>query len=362
MELKERSVAEVTRAVLEDCRLSGDQSLLSREALSTLVRRAAGFLCPCPPSALVKSVVAALDGLVPADAEVVDSVETAVDALSSLGDLVERKVHRDSGFGADRALVYLGPPSFVERAGGVILILGIAPDSVPTLPTDLERDIERTGYIRRFGNGTSETIDALLAGGYRRLSDRAWLSIPRSESASEHSARAHSELAILGPSGPIPGLRIIDSATPPRFYRGRWLTPKRHTGCYVGRRPQAFGADLWCFVELLDGEPVRLLDFPPMNSTWRGCDHAWRLQAAIDYELGQPQRFSIRESMSDREATVDFFSPVPAWAERRWSFLGASAPAERCLFSFRFELADLDEEVQFMKNDLWLFDSAEGVG
>ena len=101
-----------------------------------------------------------------------------------------------------------------------------------------------------------------------------------------------------------------------------------------------------------------MLDFPPASSDWRGCDHAWRLQAAIDHELGHAQTFSHRDA--DGEHVLDFYSPVPAWAERRWLLIGESVPAERCLFSFRFDDADVDDEVQFMTRDLWLRDVAEG--
>ena len=80
----------------------------------------------------------------------------------------------------------------------------------------------------------------------------------------------------------------------------RWREVRADSGRFVARRDQAYGSNLWCYVELSNGEPQRLLDFPLAGSRWRGCDEAWRLQMAIDAQRGAPQRFRLQEDAERR--------------------------------------------------------------
>ena len=70
----------------------------------------------------------------------------------------------------------------------------------------------------------------------------------------------------------IPGLSLIDPTSSVRYYRGRWVQPQAQTGRFVGRRSQAYGADLWCYIEMDEGQPRRFLDLPLRGSRARGCD------------------------------------------------------------------------------------------
>jgi hypothetical protein len=147
-------------------------------------------------------------------------------------------------------------------------------------------------------------------------------------------------------------LQILDSAQPVTYYRGRWTAPKRQSGNFVARRPQEFGASLWCFVALQDGAPARLLDFPLKKSRWRGCDAAWHVQMALDRRLGHPQLYR-RRAVNDG-VRLDFFSPLPLWAERRLILFGRPIPPEKCLMSYWLPAGEAKVEERFLQDRLWL--------
>jgi hypothetical protein len=150
----------------------------------------------------------------------------------------------------------------------------------------------------------------------------------------------------------VEGLRVIDPTRAVDFYRGRWSSAESKSGRYVGRRPQAYGADIWCYVEVENGQPARLVDLP-VSGPLRGCDEAWLIQAAIDYVAGCPQRFTIR-MVDSGVVAVAFYSPLPSWAQRRWETVGGPFEMSGCLFSYRIDKEDLEEELDFLADRLWM--------
>ena len=78
------------------------------------------------------------------------------------------------------------------------------------------------------------------------------------------------------------------------------------------------------------------------------------LQAAIDAARGKPQRFKVRSASNETSRVVDFFSPVPLWAQRRWDAIGEPVPSSGCLFSYKFSTGELPQELEFIQEQLWL--------
>jgi hypothetical protein len=81
---------------------------------------------------------------------------------------------------------------------------------------------------------------------------------------------------------------------------------------------------------------------------------AWHLQQAIDSSLGHPQMYASRKGTSRETVVVDFFSPAPNWARRRWDYSGMPAFASKCLFSYVFASSRIDEELKFARERMWL--------
>ena len=58
---------------------------------------------------------------------------------------------------------------------------------------------------------------------------------------------------------------------------------------------------------------------------------------------------------------LEFFSPVPMWARRRWDAVGEPVSASGCLLAYRLAEAELAEEMRFTREALWL-DEMPGSG
>lgn len=337
--------------------------LTSTEAIAGALRRAAGFLCPCSGTTLVRAVSRPLEGLVPDMVSLRERVEETLDALTAHGDLLEHRDVAAEQSAEPGTLLYAAPPGFVRRESGGVLILGIAPQRLSPLPDELEKQIRYVNHVRRLTGAAASDLAAELSQlGLIELSFEAWLRAPGAETAGQHLARLGGLLDAAAPSLEIPGLSLIDPTSSVRYYRGRWVQPRVQTGRFVGRRSQAYGADLWCYVEMDQGRPRGFLDLPLRGSRARGCDEAWRLQAAIDAQCGAPQRFRIRQGpMGSKTKALDFFGPVPMWATRRWDAIGEPIISSGSLFSYCFPESEIDEELRFVREKLWLAElAAEG--
>lgn len=176
---------------------------------------------------------------------------------------------------------------------------------------------------------------------------------PPRNTAAEHISHLDHLLAITERSGAVPDLMLLDYTRPVGYYRGRWTLVGSQTGRFVGRRSRAYGSDLWCYVELREGEPERLIDFPVVSSRWRGCDEAWQLQMAIDALRDEPQCFTVQTGPG-ASVTLEFFSPIPLWGRRRLDAVGEPLSGRKCLFAYRLPRSEFEEEARFLSDELWL--------
>lgn len=331
--------------------------LTAPEAIASALRRAAGLMCPCSASKLTRSILRSLDGLMADRDATGELVETILEAIVAHGDLLEHRDVAAEGAQQRGVLLYTAPPSFVARRSGAALLLGVAPDGLSPLPRDLEDRVDYVNHVRYLSANSAEGVrETLLQFGFVELSFEQWLSAPAATSAAQHLARMDAVLSAAESSIDIPGLLVLDPTRPVRYYRGRWTEPRKHTGRFVGRRRQAYGADLWCYIELRDGNPVRFIDLP-LSDNDRGCDEAWRLQLAIDAQRGEPQRFRVGRGPAGH-CLIEFFSPMPMWARRRWDAFGKPVTKSGCLFAYVFNGAEVNEELRFISATLW---AAEGV-
>ncbi|MYZ47877.1 hypothetical protein [Propylenella binzhouense] len=321
------------------------------EYIAAGLRRLAGFLCPCSPKTLLGSMVESHRGL--AGDDFADRVEEAIDALVAIGDLLELSDVTTLDETVKSTWLFAAPPSFVLRASGTAFLLGLAPDEATPVPVDLQRRLRTRGTTRTIDPSPGEDLETLLTGlGLRHLSMENWLRHPKQEAARALVASLDSLLDRQTRSGEVADLRVLDGRRPSRRYRARWCEPGTLNGRYIVRRPQAYGADLWGYAELANGAAVRLIDFPPAGSRWRGCDIAWRAQMAVDALSGDCQLY--RRQASGDAVTIDLFSPIPDWARRRLAFVGEELEPESSLLSYRFSPAEAATEEQFLRDFLFL--------
>jgi hypothetical protein len=203
------------------------------------------------------------------------------------------------------------------------------------------------------GTGDDDLTTRLAELGLVRLSEEYWLNAPIDETALSYISRFEHALGRTAECAEIPEITVLDTSKSVRYYRGRWCPPTHLSGRYIGRRPQSYGNDIWCFFEIERGIVKRFLDLPLAYSTGlRGCDEAWRLQAALDAHSGKPQQYRL-STITEGVRSIDIFSPIPGWIERRWNLLGQQRDKKGCLMSFQFNDQDIKQELDFLRRKLW---------
>ncbi len=353
---------DVLRLARRAVALSPDAANLVDEVLlAALVRRAAGMLCPCSPRTLASALLKGLTQLAEASQSFTEDVEAAVDRAVVVGDLLELHNVTTDDPDTKGTWVFAAPPAFVVRKSGSVLLMGVAPERPNPLPPSIAARVTYQRSLRFIEPRPSEDLArALREFGLLELSERTWLRLPKEETAPVLRSRMESQLQAQPPSGEIPELLLLDPQRDVRFYRGRWVSPKKETGMFVARRPQAYGAPMWGFARMNGGAVDKFLDFPARKDRWRGCDAAWHLQMAIDAGRGSPQRYRRRATPGGM--CLDFFSPLPLWAERRLAAFGQPVEPVHCLMSYTVGARELPEEEAFLKDRLWLVTDREGRG
>jgi hypothetical protein len=332
--------------------------LESPEALAALIRRAASFATPCAPRVLRQAVLRALNGLTEpspgSGEELRTSIDEMVEALSSYGDLLDLPAV-DVDQGTVVRTLYLAPPTYV-CIENVLFLLGGGLDGGDPVPSDLRPAVEYRSHTRRLHpSDVSEVSNRLRAIGWVELRRELWLPSPSRQGPEQLVVQANAALAANQTVGEVPGLVVLDPETPVAYYPGRWTQATRKTGKYVARREQRYGADLWSYVELASGAVTHLVDLPlDRRGDVRPCDAAWHLQMAIDAVAGRPQRYRRRRSPPPGVVLVDFFSPVPFWARRRWDVLGEEIARSGSLFAYSFPESMFSDVERTLHSYLWL--------
>ncbi len=346
------------REVLTTCRQTlnipgGKDAGLDEPMLAALARRSAGVHCPCSLATLRTSLLECTQALPNNYDSLPDAVDGVIEALIVSGDLLELNdvITEDSDI--PRTSVFAAPPGFVLRPSGSAFLFGVVPDQDTFLPSTLASRLRHRGFTRLLEPQPGvDLANELQEQGLQQLSEPAWLRSPRPEKPAAMVDRYQRLLANELSVTAIPDLQVLDSARPVTYYRGRWVDPSTQDGVFVSRRPQEFGAPIWCIVELRAGKPVRFLDLPLPHTRWRACDSAWHLQMAIDHCRGTPQRYRRR---TDSDAVrFDFFSPLPQWSQRRLMILGRLVPRDKSLFSYVVPAQEADTEEMFLQQHLWL--------
>ncbi|WP_179857056.1 hypothetical protein [Streptomyces sp. OV198] len=284
---------------------------------------------------------------------------TQLNLLLSIGDLIELPHEGDR----KSRQIYLAPPSFVAKAPGLYLLLGIRPNGAPLVDEPLGAEVQYEGHTRSLELEAHLAPARLRAAGLHEVPRDHWIKRPRADQAIAVVAVMRQRLDGAGESGQVSGIKIIDPAASVLYYRGRWRSLETaDSGDFVARRPQAYGADLWCFVRVERGVPRALVDLPVDDLTAAGCDEAWRTQAAIDALTGTPQEIHLRLAPgTPADRRLDLFSPVPGWAQRYLELVGIPVSQARgALVSYRVPISAIGELSALFADMLWTHVSNEG--
>lgn len=333
--------------------LPPSDSSFDDELLAAMIRRDAGILCPCSRASLIGSTITSLEFIVGQEG-LRDRIETIIDGLVSVGDLLEMSDVTTGDADAKTTWIFLAPPGFIIRPNGSAFLCGLTPDEALPLPDNYQSRIIYSGYSRYMRPLPGETLASALSGyGLLEHSERAWLRLPKIQSAQELLNEYKQHLSALPPSGDVEELEVLDTTRPNNYYKGRWAKPRTSTGIFLARRERDYGAAIWGLAQLESGKLIKFLDLPIKGYRWRGRDAAWHILSALDRESGTPQKFRRRDGPNGT-AILDFFSPIPVWAQRRLAIFGESVPREKCLFSFKLAIDELATEEKFLSDYLWL--------
>lgn len=346
------------KEVLAGCRYTlglshqGDEGIDS-VLLAALLRRSAGMHCPCSRATLRASVVECTQALVAGETSRLQRIDDAIEALTVGGDLLELDDVTTEDSDVRQTWVFAAPPGFVIRPNGTAFIFGVVPDQDAFLPSSLGARVRYDGFTRSIDPQKGEDLaDELREQALQELSESVWLKSPKPEPPDDFLSRVEKFLARQTSIMTIDNLKILDSSRPATYYPDRWVAPTNQTGVFVARRPQEFGARMWCLIRLEEGAPVRLLDLPFEKTRWRACDTAWHLQMAIDHCRNHPQQY--RRHPDIRGVRFDFFSPLPQWSQRRLMIFGNPVLPKRCLLSYLIPSDQAEAEEKFLHSRLWL--------
>lgn len=332
----------------------GSPTGLTPELIAQALRRAVQIMGPCATHELSHAVSSSLAELDPLNRSPGELVEATLESLIVYGDILEMRVGEADGWNDRAFLLRPAPPSFVKRSDGSIVLLGVAGDEITALTPSLAAKVSYRETLRIVAPASGEDHAAQLREiGLLELPERVWLRIPRQESASDHLGAWRLLLEKQPESGVIDGLLILDTARSPLYYRDRWSAPANaHSGMYVARRPQRYGAGIWCLAEVDQGVTKSVLDLASPADRMRPCDVAWRIQMAADACALRPQQYRCRAQASVH--AFEFFSPLPSWAERRLALVGEKSAARGSLFSYLIPGSSAETEHRFLRDALWL--------
>lgn len=325
--------------------------------LKPALRRAAYLLAPASAASICRFVSEPLG----ADETLNEDIEAALEELIAYGDILEMRRIEGDPWDVPDMVLRPAPPAFVPRSQHEAFILGVAGDFPTPLPADPAHQMSDAGPVRLLRcSSDDQLIEHLRAFGLSELTEQAWLRLPPSEPPSQHVEAWRARLAAAPSSaGAIEGLEVLDGSRSSRFYAGRWRAlSAADSGLFAARRPHHYGGRLWSVVSVTPGEPTRLLDIPAGDGFERPCDVVWRLQAALDARHAVPQSFGV--VIEGVDAHLDFYGPLPSFAERKLALVGSKTAAPKCLFRFTIPTAALQAETAFLQSSLWMQPAREG--
>ncbi|HUX62783.1 hypothetical protein [Sulfuricella sp.] len=338
LELRQLTQAELLGAMARQLGVDDSASQeggLSTALIAAVLRRIAGATCPCSRDTVVGIATDALCGFVEAEALRV-RVREVLNSLVVIGDLLELGGTSSLPSVAAGDWLYCAPPTFVVQDGSV-LILGIESEDQSAMPLALRQQVQCPRELRIIRTEDSAAIrEQLLVAGYLEISKVAWTRLPLERTARKFLDEAIQRLKESGGRGELEGLKVLGPGNGSKNFVSRWIPPNGQSGHFVGRRPQAFGSPIWVFVELDQGRPKSFIDLPWRGAKFRGCDHGWRIQSALDALSCNPQTYRV-VSRDDGVDRYEFFSPLPLWVERRLRIHGQRVSASGALIAYKLE-------------------------
>ena len=236
------------------------------------------------------------------------------------------------------------------------MLLGIRPEGAPLVDDALLPPIRYERHTRTIsGEDPEAVVAALKASGLQEINPARWLRAPAETSPESVVAEMDRLLLASSPSGDA------DGAPTPRLFHTGGLLPRpmatRETsdsGTYVARREQAYGSDLWSYVQVAKGVTTRVVDLPTHPESTRGCDEAWRISRLRSMLVPVIPNASESNIMPLARMFCPSSPPPPSWLQRRWDGRGLPVSNRGALVSYVLIAAETPGEAEFLRRMLWL--------
>lgn len=325
------------------------------EVLASVVRWTAAQHCPTSPARLRKVVTDHIGPVIERDeAALASDVADMIEQLVATSDLVECQ---EGGTTELR----LGSPRFVRVSDQDFIVLGCAPAGEGLVSESIQSAVSPDGPIRHIdpellGATADELRDSLRSEGLVEITTVDWVRGPRECPWQEFldQATVLAEQGLAGSGLPLTTISVFDPTSDPRFYPRRWRPPQADDdGLFVGRRPQAWGSDLWFLGLFAEGRLNKVKDLPYAGWLGRACDQAWRVLAALDASKGHPTTMRVYDQSRSR-VRLEFDTPLPMFFERLILSFGSSvarSPGSLLTYSVRRPAAD--EIIKQWRAALW---------
>lgn len=347
----------VLDAMRDDLHLAGPARTDARALVAGVLRRLCGFMCPCPPRAILAAAKRALAPLGNATEDMVAELDATLDALLVVGDVIE--VSRVGGTLDDenRDWLFCGPPAFLELEGRCY-VFGIAPDDAPVLAGTLRDRVRHDGVMRYLDDTDGQLGETLSALGMRGYTAAKWLARTNAETPERFVAHVLNRLVNDGLHGDMPSAEWLAPATTTYVpYQRRWIPDAVTTGLAIGRAQPEFGLPLWFVATLAAGRIERALSLPLADMPDRACDQAWRIQLALDAQRGAPGRYKACPEADGIRVSVSF--PLPLGAKRRLVLLGGLRNQRPGAGAVWIPQAAWPEAERYLQTELWLRDDQD---
>ena len=348
--MKFASRDEIMSRTLAELRFSEPNVVPDHELVVALLLRGLWLWAPCTRAMATTNTLRALRVFNQRQIER-EIIEFALDELITSGHIVELQ-SRVLYDGRLMSTLFVKPPCYITLESGALAISGFGRGSREQLPEKLlTSGILSNSLILVSSSDAPKILDDLEASGIKETRANLWINQPEFIEAQTRIDNI-SLKAAARPVSQIEDLRLIDPASDVMYYSGRWTTQPTDDMRTIGRRPQSYGADLWCFVDY-SGKQFKFVDLPSTAELTEGRDEGWISQLAIDFINDNRQKLRVSEPNRDI-LRLDFFSPIPGWVERRWALYGKKSRPHGVLFSYEFEVKIGWGEVEFAEREMYL--------
>jgi hypothetical protein len=309
----------------------------SNEVLSFMLLYTVSLVSPITKVELIKHLVSLLKPLVSEKENITKRIEKLIDKHLMHKNITLTKRPNSN---QKRRQIYASPPAFIELNDKYFLI-GIGGQDQSLGNTELQQRLRYTEHLRWWNpndfNG-KQRLDSLLDDSrIMPLQKSDWIGM---DEKIEKKYRDGPETFLKDVDAQLeafqnqiveaPKIQVLDHATKPDYYKGRWVDLlQKHSGNYIIRYGEKWDRR-YSYARIQAKTIIKRIQ---MNQIWdqnlkNHRDLALMIQSAIDASNDRYQKYGFQQQENDDKCILNLFHLIPSWLERKILALGLSIPKE----------------------------------